>query len=37
LSIAHTIASAHDGRLSLSNREGGGLEVVVLFQRKSQP
>jgi len=37
LSIAHTIASAHDGRLSLSNREGGGLEVVLEFQRKSWP
>lgn len=35
LSIAHTIASAHDGRLSLSNQEGGGLEVVLQFQRKT--
>jgi len=34
LSIAQTIASAHDGRLSLNNREGGGLEVVLEFQRK---
>ena len=34
LSIAHTIARAHEGRLSLSNREGGGLEVVLQFQRK---
>ncbi|KAF1032315.1 MAG: Osmolarity sensor protein EnvZ [Pseudomonas sp.] len=36
LSIAHTIANAHDGHLSLSNREGGGLEVVLMFQRKAQ-
>ena len=35
LSIAHTIARAHEGRLSLSNREGGGLEVELQFQRKS--
>ena len=35
LSIAHTIARAHDGRLSLRNREGGGLEVELLFQRKT--
>lgn len=35
LSIAHTIAKAHDGRLSLSNREGGGLEVELQFQRRS--
>ncbi|MFP3496061.1 ATP-binding protein [Pseudomonas sp. SIMBA_059] len=35
LSIAHTIARAHEGRLSLNNREGGGLEVGLLFQRKS--
>jgi signal transduction histidine kinase len=35
LSIAHTIASAHDGRLSLSNREGGGLEATLEFQRKT--
>ncbi|KAF1010992.1 MAG: Osmolarity sensor protein EnvZ [Pseudomonas fluorescens] len=35
LSIAHTIAKAHDGQLKLSNREGGGLEAVLRFQRKS--
>lgn len=35
LSIAHTIAKAHDGRLSLSNREGGGLEVELQFQRRT--
>ena len=35
LSIAHTIARAHEGRLSLRNREGGGLEVELLFQRKA--
>ena len=35
LSIAHTIAKAHDGRLSLRNREGGGLEVELRFQSKS--
>ncbi|UOK37437.1 ATP-binding protein [Pseudomonas palleroniana] len=35
LSIAHTIARAHEGRLSLKNREGRGLEVELLFQRKS--
>ncbi|MFL1543795.1 ATP-binding protein [Pseudomonas sp. O39] len=35
LSIAHAIARAHEGRLSLSNREGGGLEVVLQLWRKS--
>lgn len=35
LSIAHTIARAHDGQLNLSNRQSGGLEVVLQFQRKS--
>lgn len=34
LSIAHTIARAHEGRLSLSHREGGELEVQLQFQRK---
>ncbi|MGU9817038.1 ATP-binding protein, partial [Pseudomonas sp. LF135] len=37
LSIAHTIARAHEGRLSLSNREGGGLEVVLLLWRAGLP
>ena len=35
LSIAHTIARAHGGRLSLRNREGGGLEAVLQFKRKA--
>lgn len=29
LSIAHTVAQAHGGRLQLRRREGGGLEVCV--------
>lgn len=35
LSIAHTIARAHEGQLSLRNREGGGLEVELQFLRKT--
>ncbi|MGY2285767.1 ATP-binding protein [Pseudomonas gingeri] len=34
LSIAHTIAAAHGGRMTLRNREGGGLEVVLAFERR---
>lgn len=33
LSIAQTIAAAHHGRLELRNREGGGLEATLLFDR----
>lgn len=33
LSIAQTIAAAHHGRLQLRNREGGGLEAALLFDR----
>ncbi|MBB4865791.1 signal transduction histidine kinase [Pseudomonas nitritireducens] len=33
LSIAQTIAAAHHGRLELRNRDGGGLEAVLLFDR----
>ncbi|KPA99507.1 ATP-binding protein [Pseudomonas asplenii] len=34
LSIAHTIAAAHGGRMILRNREGGGLEVTLAFERR---
>ncbi|UUQ63442.1 ATP-binding protein [Pseudomonas fuscovaginae UPB0736] len=34
LSIAHTIAAAHGGRMTLRNREGGGLEVTLAFERR---
>lgn len=33
LSIAHTIAAAHNGTLKLRNRKGGGLEVVLELPR----
>jgi len=33
LSIAQTIAAAHHGRLELRNRDGGGLEATLLFDR----
>ncbi|KAF1054251.1 MAG: Osmolarity sensor protein EnvZ [Stenotrophomonas maltophilia] len=33
LSIAQTIAAAHHGELRLSNREGGGLQAELRFQR----
>ncbi|MCS3467794.1 signal transduction histidine kinase [Pseudomonas sp. JUb42] len=33
LSIAHTIAAAHNGTLKLRNRDGGGLEAVVELPR----
>jgi nitrogen fixation/metabolism regulation signal transduction histidine kinase len=31
LALAREIAEAHDGRIGLSNREGGGLQVVLLL------
>ncbi|WP_017902794.1 ATP-binding protein [Pseudomonas asplenii] len=34
LSIAHTIAAAHGGRMTLRNRQGGGLEVTLAFERR---
>ncbi|MCP1644923.1 signal transduction histidine kinase [Pseudomonas citronellolis] len=34
LSIAQTIAAAHHGHLVLRNREGGGLEAELLFERR---
>lgn len=34
LSIAHTIAAAHGGRMTLRNREGGGLAVTLAFERR---
>ena len=33
LSIAHTVAAAHEGRLQLRNREGGGLEAILDLPR----
>lgn len=36
LSIAQTIAAAHDGSLMLRNREGGGLEVTLAFERQAE-
>lgn len=33
LSIAHTVAAAHEGRLQLRNRESGGLEAILDLPR----
>jgi two-component system nitrogen regulation sensor histidine kinase NtrY len=37
LALAREIAEAHDGRIALGNREGGGLRVVISLPRSTQP
>lgn len=37
LALAREIAEAHDGRIALANRDGGGLRVVISLPRSEQP
>ncbi|MFG6430803.1 sensor histidine kinase [Roseateles sp. LYH14W] len=37
LALAREIAEAHDGRIALGNREGGGLRVVISLPRSGSP
>ena len=37
LALVREIAEAHDGRITLGNREGGGLRVVVSLPRSTAP
>ncbi|WP_457418867.1 sensor histidine kinase [Roseateles sp. P5_E7] len=37
LALAREIAEAHDGRVALSNRDGGGLRVMISLPRSTQP
>jgi len=37
LALAREIAEAHDGRVALGNRDGGGLRVVISLPRSIQP
>ncbi|MEO6280399.1 PAS domain-containing sensor histidine kinase [Roseateles sp.] len=37
LALAREIAEAHDGRIALGNRDGGGLRVVISLPRSGLP
>ncbi|RZJ09873.1 MAG: ATP-binding protein [Rubrivivax sp.] len=37
LALAREIAEAHDGRIALTNREGGGLRVVISLPQSGRP
>jgi len=37
LALVREIAEAHDGRIALSNRDGGGLRVAITLPRSAAP
>ncbi|RZL36434.1 MAG: ATP-binding protein, partial [Rubrivivax sp.] len=37
LALVREIAEAHDGRIALANRDGGGLRVVITLPRSGRP